>query len=273
MYFQRDNGTNGVRMNTLLTALRVESLKFRLAPVVWLTTLVMLVLVPLVTVGGYAVAHFAPGTPSALKAQAMMHGQGWEALYSLAAQAAGVVVALGVGIIISWCLGREFTEQTVVGLFAQPVPRARIALAKTLITLGWAAGVSLLITGLVLLGGSFSGLTLFGGLAGASKLLVLGLLVSAGMLPVAWVASAGRGYMPGVGAVLLITIVGQFATALGGGAWVPWTAPALWAGVTGPQAAAQVSLLQLLLPVLLGLLSVAALLHWWQKAELGNARG
>ncbi|GHF93247.1 hypothetical protein GCM10017783_01470 [Deinococcus piscis] len=259
-------------MNGLLTALRVELLKFRLAPLVWLTTLSLVLLVPLISVGGYVLASTAPGTPTALKAQALMHGAGWEALYSLAAQVVAPALGLGVGTVASWCAGREFTEQTVVGLFAQPVPRAHIALAKALITLGWAAVLSLLAVGLVLLGGVLSGLTLHGSLPGAWKLLVMAVLVAVSMLPAAYVASAARGYLPGIGAVLGITVVSQFATALGGGAWVPWAAPALWAGIAGPVIAAQVSPLQLLLPALVGTLSIGALLHWWQYAELGNTR-
>lgn len=259
-------------MNSLLTVLRVEALKFRLSPVVWVASGALLVLVPLAAVGSYALTHMAAGTPAAMKAQAMLHGQGWEALYSLAAQVAAAAVVLGVGIVVSWCVGREFAEQTVVGLFAQPVPRARIALAKTLLVLAWATLLSLLLAGLVLLGGVLCGLPLAAGLSGAFRLAGLGLL-SAGILPVAWVASAARGYLPGIGVVLFITVFSQFAVALGGGAWVPWAAPALWAGAGGQAVAAQVQPLQLLLPLLVGAASVAALLRWWNQAELGNARG
>lgn len=260
-------------MNGLKVALKVESLKFRLSPVVWITTLVLLVLVPLVAVGGYELAHGSAVNPSALKARAMMQGEGWAGLFGLAAQVAGVAVFGGVGIVISWCLGREFAEQTVVGLFAQPVPRARIALAKTLVTLLWAAALSLLTGLLVYLGGIWLGLNATEGVNGTLKLVGLGLLMSVSSLPAAWVASAARGYLPGIGAVIGLVVFTQLAMAVGAGAWLPWAAPVLWSGAAGAQAAAQVTSLQLLLPALVGLGATLALCWWWQHAELGHARG
>lgn len=259
-------------MTGISTALKVESLKFRLAPVVWVATFAVLALVPLLSVGAYGLVGSDAHSPSADKFRATMIGHGWEAIYSLATQVGGVAVLLGVGIVASWCLGREFTEQTVVGLFAQPVPRAQIALAKVSVTLLWALGLSVAVALLVLLGGTLQALTLSEGVRGALKLSALGVLMSLGALPAAWVASVARGYLPGIGAVLGIVILSQLATAFGGGAWVPWAAPVLWAGAAGKVAAEQITVPQLLLPALLGAGFSAALCWWWGQAELGNSR-
>ncbi|HHU09490.1 MAG TPA: ABC transporter permease subunit [Intrasporangiaceae bacterium] len=260
-------------MRPFWVAWRVEWLKFRSAPIVWVATIVMVVIGSLVSIGGYVSATHDPSSPAAAKAKALMQGSGWDGLFSLAAQGGGVVLGGGAGIVLAWCLGREFTEQTIVGLFAQPVPRGGIALAKMVLTLAWALGVSVVVACAVLAGGAAMGLPVADGIAPALRLVAIGLLGSLGMVPAAWVASLARGYLPGIGAVLGITVAAQFTTAFGGGAWVPWVAPTLWAGATGHAAAAQVSVLQLLLPVAIGLVSMAATLRWWEHAELGNSRG
>src|SRR5690625_6725244 len=54
----------------------------------------------------------------------------WELLTGITTQvsAAGALLAFGVG--LSWLFGREFADNTITGLFAQPVTRGCIALAK-----------------------------------------------------------------------------------------------------------------------------------------------
>ena len=66
-------------------------------------------------------------------------------------------------------------------------------------------------------------------------------------LPLAWVASARRGYLPAIDALLLIVVATQIITALGAGGWFPYAAPALWLGMGGHEAAATIGPIQLLL--------------------------
>ncbi|GEL99786.1 hypothetical protein [Cellulomonas terrae] len=68
--------------------------------------------------------------------------------------------------------------------------------------------------------------------------------------------------------LLGLVVVTQVATVAGAGAWFPWAAPGLWAGMGGPAAAAAVSPVQLLLAVPVGAIGVAATLRWWSTAEL-----
>ena len=87
-------------------------------------------------------------------------------------------------------------------------------------------------------------------------------------LPLALVASAGRGYLPGVGALLAIVVVTQIVTALGAGAWFPWAAPGLWSGLGGAELAAQVTPLQLAMPYLVGALGMSLAAWWWKHCEV-----
>lgn len=264
----RPRVTGGIR-----EALAVEWLKFRRSPVAGTAGLAIVLLVPLVSVGGYALARTGTVGPSADKARAMVHGVGWDAIWGLAGQAVPVALMLGTGIVASWCVGREFTDGTVGGLFATTVPRSRVAAAKLLLVTAWATAVTALAAAAVLVGGSAVGLPVRDGLPAAGTSLAAGVLVALSALPTTWFASVRRGYLAGIAAALGLVVITQLAVAAGAGAWVPWAAPAFWAGAAGPAAATQVNAVQLALPALVGLVSAVAVIRWWRDAELGNAAG
>lgn len=257
----------------LRVAFAVEWLKLRRSPVPWTAGVAIAVLVPLVSLGGYALVRAGSTSPSAEKARSMMVGHGWDAVWGLAGQAVPVAVLLGSGIVASWCVGREFTDGTVSGLFATTVPRGHVAAAKLLLATAWAAVVAALAAVAVLAGGTALDLPVLDGSKGAAKALAVGLLVALSALPTAWFASVRRGYLAGIAGALGLVVLTQLAVAAGAGAWVPWAAPAFWAGAAGPAAAAQVSPVQLALPALVGIASAAAVVRWWARAELGDAPG
>ena len=66
---------------------------------------------------------------------------------------------------------------------------------------------------------------------------------------------------------MAVVVVTQILTAIGAGAWFPFAAPALWMGMGGVAAASQVSIIQLLLPLLVAAMAVLATLSWWRRAE------
>lgn len=250
-------------------ALRVEALKLRRSAVAWVAAIAVTALVPLASGGFLALANGAAGGPLAAKARAMVFGDGWDALLGLAAQLEAGVGLLAFGVVVSWCVGREFTDGTIVGLFAQPVSRAAIAGAKAAVVLTWAASVSVSVALLTTAGGMLVGLSPpeFGDFV---RLFGLGLLCAVTALPAGWVATLARGYLGGILATLAAVIGTQFAVALGGGAWVPWAAPALWAGAAGPAAAESVTPSQLGLPLLVGALGVWLTCRAWARLQLGR---
>ena len=174
-------------------------------------------------------------------------------------------LALAAGIVASWLVGREFTDGTVVGLFALPVGPSAIALAKLLVITAWSAALAVASGALTALAGICLGLPVTGAAGCAGTITLIGVLLGAGALPMAWFATLGRGYLAGIAAALGIVIVTNLAIGLGIGDLIPWATPVLWAtsgGNTPP--------LALLLPLAAGLAGTILTTRSWGRLELGN---
>jgi len=143
--------------------------------------------------------------------------------------AAGGLLAFGVA--LSWLFGREFVDGTVTALFALPVSRPAIAMAKLVVYLAWAIGVAIVLTGVVaVLGFAMGyGATDAAGIVGLSRIPVLVVLTALIAVPAAWAATLGRGLLPGIAATVGIIVVAQVLAIADAGAWIPVVAPALWA--------------------------------------------
>lgn len=190
---------------------------------------------------------------------------GWARFMGIVSQitAAGGLLGLGVG--LGWMFGREFSDGTVSGLFALPVPRATIAVAKlithtlwtTLVALAWA--IVVLILGLSLDLGPTDAAT-----AEASARL-FGLVVLSGFLawPTAWAATIGRGVLPAVAATVVLVVIAQVSILAGAGGWSLVGTPALWAIGFANVTAGQLAL-TLLIPLTFGTLALRA----WHRLEL-----
>jgi ABC-2 type transport system permease protein len=84
--------------------------------------------------------------------------------------------------------------------------------------------------------------------------------------PFAWVASAGRGYLPAIGAMFLVVALGQVLATLGWGAYFPWSAPALLSGAAGTEGT-QLGLESYAVVFLAGLAGIAATILHWRYAD------
>jgi ABC-2 type transport system permease protein len=209
-------------------------------------------------------------TALAMKVEAFTAESGWEGLHVLA----GVIVAngglLASGIMLSWLFGREFVDRTMPGLFALPTPLVAVAAAKLALYLGWLVAVTVAIP--LLLGAT--GLMLGYGmpdaavLSGLGKVSLICLLTGLLALPTAWVATRTRGYLAPVGVVVGIIVAAQLAVITGAGAWFPFAAPGLWAGIAGTGADPAVGPVQLALVVPVGMGFAALCLHAWQRLRI-----
>jgi ABC-2 type transport system permease protein len=176
---------------------------------------------------------------------------------------------LGVGIVVGWCFGREYADRTVVSLYASATPREAMARAKLVLLTLWATAVGLAAVLVTLLIGLATGLGMPGDgdwhTAGRMTIMVVlsGLLA----LPVAMVASVGRGYLPAVGGLLGLVVLAQVATIAGAGGWWPWSVPAVWA--MGPEAGMPaVAAARLLVVPAVALAGAVATVRWWRRAEV-----
>lgn len=248
-------------------ALTVESAKMRRAPVIVICSLVIVLAPTLLAVAAVLALRTDSAADFAEKARAVVHGSGWEAYLGTGAEVMSVAVLLSLGFGFAWCFGREFTEGAVVNLFALPVGRGDIALAKCLALLVWSVLVSLASTLLLLLVG-----VLLGSMGEQSPRwwLPLGvcLLTACNTFPLAWIATVSRGYLGALGGLLGLVVATQIVTAVGGD-WFPWAVPGLWAGFGGSGVGVRDVLF--LLPVLVAIVSGGATVLTWRRLELGDA--
>ncbi len=251
-------------------AITVEFLKMRKSLVVLGTSALVVVLVPLLCLGFVIVAKSGGTGAVALKAQAMVVGEGWEAYLNLAGQMVAITLFIGPGVVVAWAFGREHSDRTFPSLFAMAVSRGSIAAAKFVVLLCWgvlltaALLVSTVVVGLAAGVGSLAEVDLVSSLA---RLAVAGGLTVTIALTVGFVASVGRGYLPAIGSIILLTAAAQVAVLFGTGAWFPYAAPGLYA-VGGADRTIHVGALQFLLVPLTSLVVAWITVRWWSRSEV-----
>lgn len=251
-------------------ALAVEALKLRRSPAARVAAAVLALVLPLAATGFVWAARSGGDSTMALKVRPMLIGTGWAAYLGLLGELVSVGALAATGFVVSWVVGREFTDRTVGGLLAQPVRPGRVLLAKVTVAAGWCLGwgaVGLLVTvpGGVALGlGAPDGVAVRAA-AKVAALLVLGVVLT---LPLAWVSTRLRGYLSGISALIGLIVLTQVVTLAGAGGWFPYAAPSLWSGMGGAAAAAAVTPVQLLLAIPVGVAGLVAAARRWERAEL-----
>jgi len=259
-------------MNNLRQALWTEVLKARRSKMPLLTTLGFS-LAPLA--GGFFMIVLKDpdmarnlGLISA-KAQLVGGAADWPSYLGLLAQAVAVGGIILFGLICSWVFGREYSDRTIKDLLALPTPRSTLVLAKFILVGLWSAGLTVVIY-LLGLGIGFvialpaAPAALFW--QGSGTVAVAAGLTIALVPPVAFVASAGRGYLAPLGVVILVVIFAQVIAATGWGDYFPWSVPALYAGMAGPEYA-QLGGISYLLVLLTSLIGLIATFGWWEWAD------
>jgi ABC-2 type transport system permease protein len=255
----------------MLAAVRVEWLKLRRSRMSMITAAVVGIGVPALTAGFLAAATRGPADTSlAIKVNAMLVGEGWTAYLGMLAQILSVMSFLGVGFVVAWCFGREFTDHTITGLYALPTSLTTIAAAKYTVLLAWSMALSLITLAAAFALAPLAGLTAptTDALEPAAKVLAVGVNGALLAYPLAFIASAARGYLPAVAGLILIVVVTQILTVIGVGAWVPYAATSLWVGMGGPAAAATIAPHHLALIPLTAAAGVGATLWWWRRMQV-----
>src|SRR5215211_6437387 len=125
-------------------ALKVEWLKLRRSRISLITAVLVGIGVPALTAGFLAAARGPADTPLAIKVNAMLVGEGWTAYLGMLAQILSVMSFLGVGFVVAWCFGREFTDHTITSLYALPTTLTTVAAAKYTVLFLWSLALSLI---------------------------------------------------------------------------------------------------------------------------------
>ena len=188
--------------------LRVEVRKLLRSPVGWITSAALLG-------GGFALlsgVSFAirSGNQDLITKAGQWGTTDWHGLIGSAQQIMGAGGLLACSVLLAWLFAREFSDRTINGLFALPISRAELATAKLLVYSGWA----LFIAAALPLGVLLLGLALGYGppeLAwlDLGRLVALALGTAVVALPVAWVATASRSLLAGIGAGIALMVLGQ----------------------------------------------------------------
>jgi len=150
-------------------------------------------------------------------------------------------------------------------MLAVPVQRSSILLAKFAVVAAWSAAMTLVIFifGLVmgaiiqLPGGSLSVI-----LQGSTVAAVTACLVIAVILPFAFFASVGRGYLLPMAVAILSLIMANLMMVVGWAEYFPWAVPMLYAqgkGYTGP--------ISYWIVFLTGLAGMIGTYLWWKFAD------
>ena len=190
----------------------------------------------------------------------------WRGFLLGATQITGAGGLGGFAVVLAWMFGREFGDGTITGLFALPVRRSTIALAKILTFAAWAAVVSILLAAALVIAGTVAGLGPID--ADTADLLMrqiaLSAMSAAITIPVAWAATLSRSVLGGVGVAIALVVVAQVSVLTGVGGWMPLAAPALWAISAGTA----VTPLQLLLVIPFVGVAVLLTAGSWRRLQL-----
>lgn len=259
-------------MNNLNQALWVELLKARRSKM------------PLLTALAFALAPFAGGffmfimkEPElarnlgviSMKAQIVARSADWPTFLNILAQAIAIGGIILFSLIASWVFGREYADHTISDLLALPTPRSGIVLAKFILVMLWSAALALFI---YLVG---LGVALLVGLPpvtaelfwqGTTSIAISACLTILLVTPIAFFASAGRGYLPPMGAAILFVVLAQIIAAAGWGEYFPWSIPALFSGLAG-EGYADLGSISFLIVLLTSIGGLIATLAWWQMAD------
>jgi ABC-2 type transport system permease protein len=220
-------------------ALATEFMKLRRSKVTWLT-FAGLSMGPL----GMALLMWILREPGRAQQLGLLGAKanlsGLEATW--AAYAATLTLIVGVGgmlllsFIVAYVFGREYSDGTAKNLLALPMGRHWFVLAKLAVAAVWwfALTVAVVAEGIVV------GLAL--GLPGFSAALVAGIvrdsLLAAGisylLVPVvAWITTAGRGYMPPLAFAITMMALGNVFGKTGWAEWFPWSIVPTLIGMVG----------------------------------------
>jgi ABC-2 type transport system permease protein len=199
-----------------------------------------------------------------VKAQMLVGNADWPTYLEFLSMASAVGGILVFGLIAGWVFGREHADRTLKDLLALPTSRSAIVGAKfTLIGL-WSCAL----TGIIFFTGLVVGLLL--ALPPVPEAVFWQGLLSVGVTAglnivlatvIAFSASAGGGYMPAFGMLILEIALAQIVAVLGWGEYFPWSVPGLYA--QGESLGA----ISYLIVLLTGLAGAAATFAWWELAD------
>ena len=259
-------------MNSFTSALWAEVLKLRRSKVPLFTAIGFSI--PALVGGLFMIILKDPAQAQSMglisaKAQLAVGVAEWATLFNLLAQATAVGGMIVFSVFTGWVFGREFSDRTAKELLALPTTREAIVGAKFVVVSAWTFILTLLCYILGLIVGRLVDIPGWSQeLLRSASVDILGAgILTILLLPyVAYFASAGKGYLPSFGWMILSVALAQIVIITGWGDFFPWSIPALFSGAAGPRAdlLGWYSYLIILIASLIGL---AMTFNWWRNAD------
>jgi ABC-2 type transport system permease protein len=260
----------------IFAALHVEFQKVRHSKILWISALVFLLLI---SIGGLFMFILKDPEQArnlglvGTKAQLFGGSADWPGFFNLMQLMAGIGGLVIFGFINIWIFGREFSDKTVYDILSLPTSRLTIVMAKIITAAYWS--VVLILLSFILMLGIGGALHLPGWsavivLSGFRNMLAAGSLTVLVCITFGLVASLTRGYLPAVGCIFLVLILGQVISRLGYGPYFPWTIPLLYSGAAEVLTGASPTPLEPISYILVGLVGVLSIVLsgiWWRYAD------
>jgi ABC-2 type transport system permease protein len=252
----------------LAAALYAEGLKARRSLVPWFVG-IFATLPPLMLGMMMAIKKHPAGAQRfgllTVKSRMMVGAADWPTFLGLVGQVMGAMGAIAFSILAAWVFGREFADRTCRILLATPTRRSATVAAKMGVTAMWCLLLAAWMLAAAFAVGAAVGMPGLTWPAASDTVALAGraALLWLTLMPVtAFVASAGRGYLPPIGYALVTTIVAQFVNATGWAPWFPWCV-----AISGGVPETHVATASIAVVILTGLLGMAATLLWWERSD------
>jgi len=258
-------------MRQLKKVLKTEFLKVKKAKIFWITIIFFSFITIIISLMMFILKNPELASQMGLLgAKSQIIGEAnWESYFEILSQIVALGGLIGFGFITTWIFGREFTDKTIDDLISLPISRTKIITGKFIIMFIWNLLLILLVLLIGLLGGIIVGLdelTKNIMVSGIQLFLTTSLLTILVSTFVAFFASYGRGYLLSLGYVISTMVLSQLVAALGHGAYLPWSIPALYSGAAGPEQA-QMSWFSYTLVIIFSVLGYIVTVLWWNKAD------
>jgi len=260
-------------MKGLSAAIWVESLKVHRSAILWITLAVFAFIAIMTGLFVYLARHpELIGNSAILSVKtSVLSVADWPAYFILLQQMVAALGMIGFGFVFSWVYGREYSDRTIKDLLALPVPRSTIVIAKLIIASIWCILLTIILFVFGVISGKIVGMTgwseslLWHSCKIFSLTALLTIILST---PVAFFASAGRGYLVPIGYLILLMILTQFVVASipTVAPYLPWAIPALSSGAAGPESA-HLGIISYLILIFTGIAGLIGTLAWWRYAD------
>ena len=262
--------------NQLIPALRVEFQKVHRSKTLWLTVLAFVLAVIIGGLFMYILKDPERARQLGIigaKAQIFGGTADWPSFFNLMFLLVSIGGLIIFGFIFVWIFGREYSDKTYYDMLSLPTSRVTIVIAKIITAAYWS--MALILLGFVLMLGIGAVLQLPGWssattMHGLALLLGTGALTVLGCIPFGLMASITRGYLPAVGGMFMVLVLGQIINQIGYGQYFPWNIPMMYSGAAqalSGKTAAPLGFVSYLLVILVGVISIIVTGAWWRYAD------